>query len=55
MATLNVGDKMNIFSYTLRYLLVLANVNWEEAYWDQVELNERWLKVVESMMKGPGL
>lgn len=49
MVTLNAGDKMNIFNYALRYLLTLANANWEEAYWDQVELNERWFKAVESI------
>lgn len=37
---------MNIFNYTLRYLLVLAQAGYEENYWDQVLINDLWVKVL---------
>ena len=46
MATLNAGDKMNIFSYTLHYLSALAQIGYEENYWDQVLINDLWAKVL---------
>ena len=47
MATLNAGDKMNIFNYALRYLLALAQAGYEENYWDQVLINDLWAKTIE--------
>jgi len=46
VVTLNAGDKMNIFNYALRYLLVLAQAGYEENYWDQVLINKLWVKVL---------
>lgn len=37
---------MNIFNYALRYLLALAQVGYEENYWDQVLINDFWVRVL---------
>ena len=42
--------KMNSFNYALRYLLVLANTLYEEAYWDQVLINEFWVKTLTKLV-----
>lgn len=34
---------MNTINYSLRYLWVVANVLYEEAYWDQVKVNDWWI------------
>lgn len=39
---------MNLLGYTLRYLWVLAQVNYEENYWEQVFMNDLWVKILES-------
>lgn len=42
---------MNFINYLFRYLFVMAQVAYEENYWDQVRFNEVWWKMVEGMRK----
>lgn len=41
---------MSFLSYTWRYLWVLAQIRYEENYWDQVFINDLWVKILETMV-----
>lgn len=43
---------MNYFTYAVRYLLVIAETNFQEAYWDQVRLNDFWVNAIMQMVDG---
>lgn len=42
---------MNYFIYTLRYLLAFADASYQEAYWDQVRLNDLWINAIMQMVE----
>lgn len=42
---------MNYFTYAVRYLLVIAETNFQEAYWDQVKVNDIWAAALVKMIK----
>jgi hypothetical protein len=37
--------------YTLRYLLILANTGFEQNYWDQIFVNDLWIKFLTEINK----
>lgn len=43
---------MNYLTYAVRYLLVIAETNFQEAYWDQTRVNDIWAAALERMVKG---
>lgn len=42
---------MNYFTYAVRYLLVIAETNFQEAYWDQTRVNDIWAAALAEMVK----
>ena len=42
---------MNPILYTLRYLLILAHTGFEQNYWDQVFINDLYIKFLTELNK----